>query len=135
MTSLLANSRRSHVGGWLYRRVALRSNERVIMEDRCLYRLSIGWCLGKLFLTNMRVIWCPGRDFPQIFFSPRAISLTEITNVDIAEESFTSNLIMPKRWRIETGSTAHYFSDGWGPFPQSTRRDEWVVGIREAIGA
>jgi len=135
MTSLLARGRRSHVGGWLYRRVPLRSNERVILEDRCLYRLPVwGWRLGKLFVTNQRAIWSPSWDLPQIFFRPRAISLTEITNVDIEEESFTSNLIMPKRWRIEAGPTVHYFSDGWGPFPQSIKRDEWIVGIKEVIG-
>ena len=134
MTSLLARSRRSHVGGWLYRRVPLRSNERVILEDRCQYLLPVwGWRLGKLFVTNQRIIWSPSWDLPQIFFQPRTIALSQITRVDVVKHAFP--IKMPGQWRIDAGSKSHYFSDGWGPFPPAMSRDKWIVGIKELIGA
>jgi len=134
MASLTDKMRPRYVGRMWYRRVPLRSNEDVIMADRCLYQLPIwGWRLGKLFLTNQRLIWSPSWDLPQVFLQPRIILLSEITHVDTEIDTFTSNLVMPKRWRIETAAKTHYFSDGWGPFGQSIRRDDWILGIRDVI--
>jgi len=128
-------SERNHVGGWLYRRVDLEAQERVIAEDRCFYRVpKWSWRLGKLFITSRRVIWSPSRD---IFTSPVVILLEDVADLGVEAKSGLANLNMMNEWYIRTRYKKYLFGDSSGPFPfaPGTRRKQWLEILSQAVSA
>jgi len=116
------------VGGWGWRRVLLRPTERVVKEGACFRKIRFWrWRLGKLFLTNQRLIWTSSWDFP---VSPSTIELQDILDIGVPDESTVAKVGMPAKWYVRTPDMMHLFSRFSIYQPFRSDRDEWVQAIR-----
>jgi hypothetical protein len=122
----------TYIGGRLVKGMTLLPGEHVIKAGDAQCRRSfwtVGW--GALFLTNMRVIYCPEKYLlgGPFWWSPFAIQLPSINSVR-ASTGALSNLYIPSRLDVKTGHKHHSF--GFGLRGGQMRKD-WLIAIEKAV--
>ena len=117
------------IGGLLHRRIRLRPDEFVVKYSGSRFATIWGLALGRLFLTNQRIVWCPL--LVASLSRAKSIDLSDITDVGVLRES---NMLVPGSWYVRTKCKAHEIEsvqDFWG----GAKPEEWVATVRSAIKA
>jgi GRAM domain-containing protein len=117
------------IGGVLHRRVRLRSEEFVIKEAGSRFATLWGLALGRLFLTNQRILWCPL--LLASLSRAKSIELSDVTEVGVLRDSTS---FVPGSWYIRTRAKMleiESVHDFWG----GAKPEEWVAAVRSAIKA
>lgn len=114
------------VGGLFHRRIRLRADEFVVKEAGSRFATLWGLALGRLILTNQRILCCPL--LLASLSRGKSIELGDVTDAGVLRESTT---FVPGSWYVRTSGTAHEIEslrDFWG----GASPDEWVAAVRSA---
>jgi hypothetical protein len=121
----------SRVGGFWYKDVALRPNERVLRSEGAF--ASPFYLTGRLYLTNERLIWTPARIVPVLGFALRAPLSIEVSRIEECKTRKRVVAMPQKPLSVRTSESTRNFLIGMRYTKSSVT--EWIDAINAAARA
>jgi hypothetical protein len=116
---------------WLFNRLQLEPEERVLRSKRCACKHAHaalrGWQSGELFLTDKRLIW-----IGPIWVSNRTFTPSDVLGADVKENDFFSRLSYRWGMEIKAADRTHLFSfPDLRPEVTKQSAEEWAQAIKQ----